>query len=418
MMNRRNRPEIWPQPWKDMTLKCLVAFLALSLVPFAAIAQAPSSITPEQAIARVLGPGPIQSVWFDPAFLAQVPIAQVQQVVDQYTSQSGKFQRIDKSDDGYTVFLERASFPAKAALNPRGQFTMLWFGNAQPLHAVPLEDSIKPFSQLPGKVALVVEADGTVRASLNPDQPLAVGSAFKLAIINALKAEIAAKKHHWDQVVFLNPAWKSLPSGVIRTWPDQTPLTLATLANEMISISDNTAADALLSIAGRDNVEAVSPRNRPFLSTREAFTLKDPANAGLLARYRAADPAGRRALLPAIDKLPLPDVAIFASGKPVATDIEWFFTPLELCTLIDGVRDLGAMQINPGVATKKDWQQIAYKGGSEPGVLNLTTALTAKNGRLYCASATWNNDASLEDSKFFTLYGGVLSSLAAEVANE
>jgi beta-lactamase class A len=218
--------------------------------------------------------------------------------------------------------------------------------------------------------------------------------------------------------VLLNPAWKSLPSGVIRTWPDQTPLTLATLANEMISISDNTAADALLSIAGRDNVEAIAPRNRPFLSTREAFTLKDPANAALLARYRAADPAGRRVLLPEIDQLPLPDAAIFASGKPVATDIEWFFTPVELCTLIDGVRDLGAMQINPGVAIKKDWQQIAYKGGSEPGVLNLTTALTARSGRHYCVSATWNNDVPLDDKKFFALYEAALSSLAADAAKE
>ncbi|MGB9032117.1 MAG: hypothetical protein WCC27_18480 [Acidobacteriaceae bacterium] len=50
--------------------------------------------------------------------------------------------------------------------------------------------------------------------------------------------------------------------------------------------------------------------------------------------------------------------------------------------------------------------------------MNLTTALIAKNGRHYCVSATWNNDASLEHSRFFTLYEGVLSSPAAEAANE
>jgi hypothetical protein len=47
----------------------------------------------------------------------------------------------------------------------------------------------------------------------------------------------------------------------------------------MISVSDNTAADALLSIAGRENVEKFAPRNRPFLSTREAFILKAVPNA-------------------------------------------------------------------------------------------------------------------------------------------
>jgi beta-lactamase class A len=121
---------------------------------------------------------------------------------------------------------------------------------------------------------------------------------------------------------------------------------------------------------------------------------------------------------PKLTSCPFPTPPFSLRAKPVATDIEWFFTPVELCTLIDGVRDLGAMQINPGVAIKKDWQQIAYKGGSEPGVLNLTTALTARSGRHYCVSATWNNDVPLDDKKFFALYEAALSSLAADAAKE
>lgn len=370
--------------------------------------------TPQQALARLLTGGAVQAAWFDPSFLAQIPLGQVQEIVTQYTTQYGKFQRIEGSGNSFTVYTEHASFPSKAYVNAQGQFTGLWFGLAQPMYAS-LDDSIKPFTQLPGKVSLLVLDNGTTRASLHPEEALAVGSAFKLAVITALNREIAAGKHRWDEVVPLRPAWKTLPSGVIRTWPDATPITLATYANEMISISDNTAADALLSIAGRAEVEALSPRNVPFLSTREAFVLKDPANTTLLARWRAADAAGKRGLLPEIDKLPLPDVSVFDRG-PVATDVEWFFTPAELCTLIDGVRDLGAMQINPGVAEKEDWKQVAYKGGSEPGVLNLTTAMTGKNGRHYCVAATWNNGAALDENQFFSLYKGVLASLASESA--
>jgi beta-lactamase class A len=377
-----------------------------------ALTQTAQSITPEEALTRLLTGGPVQAAWFDASFLAQVPAAQVQQIVDQYTAQGGRFARVTGSGHEFTVFLEKASFPSKAYLNAQGQFTGLWFGAEQPVYAS-FDDSLKPFSELPGKAALLVLEDGKVRGSLHPDEPLAVGSAFKLAVITALQREIAAGQHRWDEVVALNPAWKSLPSGVIRTWPDSTPMTLATYANEMISISDNTAADALLAIAGRAQVEAVAPRNTPFLSTREAFILKDPANMMLLARWRAADAAGKRALLAEIDKLPLPDVSIFDKG-PTATDIEWFFTPTELCTLVDGVRFLGAMQINPGVAEKKDWQEIAYKGGSEPGVLNLTTALTGRNGHQYCVAATWNNDGVLDETHFFSLYSGVLAALAAE----
>jgi hypothetical protein len=31
--------------------------------------------------------------------------------------------------------------------------------------------------------------------------------------------------------------------------------------------------------------------------------------------------------------------------------------------------------INPGAAKKSDWDRVAYKGGSEPGVLSMTTWL-------------------------------------------
>lgn len=400
MMGRSERP---------ILMRRFAAVLAVFAVSLAVAAQTP--MTPQQALTRLMT-APVQAAWFDKEFLAKVPVAQVEQIVEQYTGQWGKFQSVQGSGSSYTVFLERASFPAKVALNAQGQFIGLWFGVAQPRYAS-FDESVKPFRDLPGKVSLLVLENGAAKAAVNADDPMAVGSAFKLAVLAALKKEIAAGKHRWDEVVPLRPAWKTLPSGVIRTWPDETPMTLATYANEMISISDNTAADALLAIAGRREVEAVSPRNTPFLSTREAFILKDPDNAGLLEKWRSADAAGRAALLPEIDRKPLPDPGIFVRD-PLATDVEWFLTATELCRLIDSVRELGAMHINPGLADAKDWQQVAFKGGSEPGVLNLTTELTDRQGHHSCVAATWNNSQALDENRFYTLYGGVLSALAAE----
>jgi hypothetical protein len=57
--------------------------------------------------------------------------------------------------------------------------------------------------------------------------------------------------------------------------------------------------------------------------------------------------------------------------------VEWFFSTRELCALMAEVRGQPLMQVNPGVANPEDWETISFKGGSEPGVLNLTTALTA-----------------------------------------
>jgi beta-lactamase class A len=312
------------------------------------------------------------------------------------------------------VVLERAVVPARIVVSTNGRIAGLFFGPAVPITAAAsVEAALKQFAELPGNVSLVVMEAGRPRGAFHADDALAVGSAFKLAILESLRQKIVAGKHRWEEVVPLRSSWKSVPSGALRTWPDNTPLTLATLANEMVSVSDNTAADALLDICGRGNVEAVTPRNRPFLSTREAFVLK--ANSDLLRRFRAADEAGKRALLPESAQRPLPDPQAFGS-TPLAPDVEWFFTANELCALMAKVEELPAMHINPGLANAANWKQVAFKGGSEPGVLNMTTGLIGRNGKRYCIAATWNNSTPLDDTRFFGLYAGVLSVLERESA--
>jgi hypothetical protein len=163
-------------------------------------------------------------------------------------------------------------------------------------------------------------------------------------------------------------------------------------------------------LVGREAIEQFAPRNRPLLTTREFFTLKGQKNREVLQRYRAADLSTRRALLSEVAKLPLPSVGEFVDDA-VAIDIEWFFTPEELCSLMNQVKDLPLMSINPGLANPNDWAHIAYKGGSEPGVLNLTTALRAKNGKEYCVVATWNHSQALDEKRFFSLYTSTIDLL-------
>ena len=54
---------------------------------------------------------------------------------------------------------------------------------------------------------------------------------------------------------------------------------------------------------------------------------------------------------------------------------------------------------------------MSYKGGSEPGVLNLTTQVTTLTGRTYCVSATWNAPEPLQEDAFIGLYGATLDLL-------
>jgi beta-lactamase class A len=261
---------------------------------------------------------------------------------------------------------------------------------------------------LPGKTAVYVATDGVEVAAHGADEPLAVGSTFKLAILAALRDAIGAGTLAPETVVTLKDEWKSAPTGVLQTWPAGTPLTIAALALEMISISDNTATDALIDIVGRDAIAAKTPRNTPLLKTAEIFKLNAPANAALLAAWQAGDAEARTALLADLAALPLPSAGDITGSPAVA---EWFMTAREACVLMEQVADEPAMRVNPGVAERADWQAIAYKGGSNTGVLNFTTRVIGRDGRTHCMSATWNGAAPLDMAKLATPYRGILRAL-------
>ena len=250
---------------------------------------------------------------------------------------------------------------------------------------------------LPGKVSLTVLRQGKLTAEKDPDARLAVGSAFKLAVLAALNDQIAAGKHSWDEVIRLRDEWKSLPTGVLQNWPTGSRLTIETLATQMISISDNTATDALIDIVGREAIQAYLPGNDPLLNTRQLFMLKSPRLAPLLQRWRQADVAGRRALLQEIDAQPHE----WLTGEgyvTTANDVEWFVSTRELCNLISKVAQIDVFRVNSGGADEGEWRSVAFKGGSEPGVVNLTYEVTAADGSKSCVSATWNDTSADADT--------------------
>ncbi|HEX8572347.1 MAG TPA: serine hydrolase [Allosphingosinicella sp.] len=279
---------------------------------------------------------------------------------------------------------------------------------------------------LPGDVSLVaarLEEGGPANfLTQKAERPLAIGSAFKLFILAELVRQVKAGERRWSDVVPLGSP--SLRSGLLQDWPRGSPITLHSLAALMISRSDNSAADTLLKVLGREKVEAHLPAlgiaapalNRPFLSTREAFVLKlgDPA---LLRRWTAADAAGRRSMLDGelarveADKV---DKARF-TGKPLAIrEAEWFASPADLARTLDWLRRSGdptaldLLAINPGLspALARDFAYFGFKGGSEPGVLSTSFLLKTREGRWLAVSAIWNNATEpLEEEKFVALMG-------------
>jgi hypothetical protein len=216
----------------------------------------------------------------------------------------------------------------------------------------------------------------------------------------------------------------SLPSGKLQTWPRGTPLTLYSLATFMISESDNTATDHLLFALGRERVESMLgemgnssvERNTPFLSTGEMFRLKLTTKGLLADKYLKMDAAQRRVYLEGIlVETALNEESIDAEllSKPSHIDtIEWFASAHDLCAAMDWLRKATEsnktanlrqiLTVNPGLdVSKKQFEFIGYKGGSEAGVLNLTYLLRSRfGGEWYALSCGWNDpSAALDEAK-------------------
>ena len=224
------------------------------------------------AIKAVLAPGPVDANLFNAAFLKAVPPDRLQAATEPLKAQIGPVVAVEPRG-GQTYAVETATYEmiTDIVLDADGKIAGLLL-HAPVQKNASLEDLLKQMATAAPQSAYVVLKDGKPIAASNPDQALAVGSAFKLGVLKALKDDIDSGRRKWSDVVTLKAEDMSLPSGMLQSWPAGAPLTLHTLATLMISISDNTAADTLLKLVGRDKVEAALGI-APVLSTRELFIL-------------------------------------------------------------------------------------------------------------------------------------------------
>lgn len=376
-----------------------------------------TALTPEQqqlgvqTLEKLLAVNPLDTALFGPEFLANVSAEQLRAAFAEYRKQLGDFEQAKATASGWELQFQKGSLPITSLnLNDQGLISGLRVGAILPKFGN-FDEARAALAQLPGQKSLLVQEVGQAPlVSVNASRPMGVASAFKLAILSELQAQIKAGTLRWTDELTLTDADKSLPSGTLQDAPAGGKYTLQDLATRMIRDSDNTATDLLLNKVGREAVETRSGQSA-MPSTREAFALKNPANLELLRAYRTAglNTAARREVLGRAASAPLPGAAVLTSGKTLARDVEWFISTQRLCTLINEVAALPEMQINPGIANKDDFKVVSYKGGSEVGVLNLTTQVTTKAGKTYCISATWNNAEPLDEAALYGLYAGVLN---------
>lgn len=373
---------------------------------------------------------------FDQSFLMAVTPDMLAGMHDQLSAQFGAIQSVakleprDATSGTVTFRFERATGSGPIILEPSPPYRIVGLQLAQ---FVPTDNNpatlVSELEALPGDVSVIfvpLEDGADPILALNETRQFAIGSTFKLYILSALARSIEAGERKWSDVVRIDR--KSFPSGRMQNWPMGAPVTVQTLATMMISISDNTATDILLHELGRSTVEAElkrlghsdPARTLPFLSTLEMFALK--GSEANMRKYIAGDETVRRLILADFEDDVRGDPGEVTPPRfvePTAIDtLEWFASGRDLeqvARRLSKVSDpvvreiLGISKaLPPGLA--EQWRYVGYKGGSEPGVLNLTWLLQSQEGRWYVLAMSWNNpDAGLDHKAFELLAQRVLA---------
>ncbi|HVF52032.1 MAG TPA: serine hydrolase [Actinomycetota bacterium] len=260
-----------------------------------------------------------------------------------------------------------------------------------------------------------VTSEGCIpRFTMGAQRRLAIASAFKLHLLAVVTHEIDAGRLEWTDTIEIEEFKKSLGMGMSSLRPGATR-TVLQVAKSMIAVSDNTATDHLLFHLGRAKVTRLqdrlglwSPRlNRPFLSTREAFLLKLAVPPRVVSLYAGGSTSERARILSWVRTRGLsPDDLQDAGDDPLYIDsVEWFASAEDLCRTMAYLKSASAqpglhqirsiLSLNPGVPYDSDeWTYVGYKGGSEPGVLNLTWLLRHRDGMWLVIVGTFNDQES------------------------
>lgn len=242
-------------------------------------------------------------------------------------------------------------------------------------------------AQLPADVRVFVTRDDEVLLEADADATAPLGSIFKLYVLGAVADAVTAGAISWDDTVTVTDALRSLPSGELQNAADGTEVTVREAAQKMISISDNTATDMLINLVGRDAVEQAvvdmdhhAPESlRPFLTARELFALMWGGHDDLHAQWTDGDEADRRGVLDALATREFAVTVNDADERISWTEgMEWFASAHDIARAHDALHARGEVDeeiltiltLNTGIAVDSaSWPQVAFKGGSNNGVL-------------------------------------------------
>ena len=224
-----------------------------------------------------------------------------------------------------------------------------------------------------------------VALAVGGDEAFPMASTFKLPVLVELHAAVKAKRLRWDDVVSITPRDQHLGSGDITPLydPPGVSLSLGNLANLMMMISDNSAADICLSKAGAAQVTA------HMRSLGRNGIRVDRSCQELILDYQGRDTAALRDLArddlrEALRRNPGPAglEARFAADDRVAADPRDNATPNAMVALLEKIFRGEAVDRAASTAMLELLKRCRTGDGRLRGLLPSDTEVAHKTGSL------------------------------------
>lgn len=329
---------------------------------------------------------------FSEKFLEKLPFVKVQEFLPKYIEECGDYIDYKKIGNEGKIKLNFSKATVDAVFYlENNKINSFWVGEPES-NSKNINTVIEEFKKLTGEKSVTIRKNGKNIISYNSDKSMCSGSSFKLFVLDTLNKRIEKGIDSWDKVIHIKKEEFSIPTGFLQTWEDKSPVTLATLANLMISISDNTATDTLVYYIGRENIEKNMPEKRlPLVTTLELFKIKGALSSDKVNEYISKNLTEKHKFLDELKNVKKENI-VFSKTPKFLDKVGWLFTTEELCQEIESLKGLPSLSINRALATQS-WEYVAYKGGSELGALNMTYLLKkADCDDIYSISTTINND--------------------------
>ncbi len=128
---------------RGMTICTLLIVIAVSSGLVAA-----QSVTPEQMLKQIFTAEAVSGDWFSPAFLAQVPVAQLNDIIRQYRAALGALEDVQGNAPVFKLTFSKGYVTSQIVLDSAGRVAGFFLGPPEP-RVSGLDSALDGFRKLP-----------------------------------------------------------------------------------------------------------------------------------------------------------------------------------------------------------------------------------------------------------------------------